>query len=252
MYIKKKSGFDPRLGKRRDMSRSVLPSTRRRAAAKDLAGVRRSHRREVRKQLRTFVDPMRVDDLEFHDLSDYHRYPTRATREVVFARRNADKVAPLMRWAVGSTRSIRHEDRLSHLAAILPANLIGRHAMTHLDWMQELNPIKKWSIFWFSPREARDPNELREAIESVMDAGYHRAFNAFVKGGVSSEVMGEEPVQACRLLLGLHDIESFVAVVMAPASARQRDQSPALSSCVTALRHLGYLSGLEWGPVNPS
>jgi hypothetical protein len=124
--------------KRRDMARSVLPSTHRRQSAAALERIRRHHRRAVRQQFGRIHGPLVRDLVAEFDLGDGEVFPTHLIREQVFERRSYDKVAPLIRWAVASTSHFRPEDRLSHVAAMLPANLIGRHAVSHLLWAGDL------------------------------------------------------------------------------------------------------------------
>ena len=70
--------------KRRQMARSILPSTSRRGSAEDLARVRRGHRRRINQELHHLAPPgARVDDhlLGLIDAGpDLRRYPTAEIR----------------------------------------------------------------------------------------------------------------------------------------------------------------------------
>lgn len=142
---------DPARAKHRDMSRSILPSTRRLQAAQDLAIVRRSGRRAGARCMARLIGlntSQLLDELDRFDFDQLELRQTRDVRDVVRERRYADKVGPLMRWAIGTTKGVRPEDRLSRLATTLPQNLIGAHAMSHLEIRREFNPaigrVKNW------------------------------------------------------------------------------------------------------------
>lgn len=121
--------------KTRDMARSVLPSNARKGARKDRAvihGRERAHERQILHDLRRGVDPDGYGDL---GVSDRHR---RDVTEMVWDRRAADKVGPLLRWA---GRTVERDPKLAaasaqgreaHFRALLPPGLIGDHAVTHL------------------------------------------------------------------------------------------------------------------------
>jgi len=125
------------------MPRSVLPSKSRRNAAAGLALVKRSARRAAGQRLGR-LDGLGASDLnrelEELDLECIELRQAREVRYKVRARRDADKLAPLIRWAVTSTRDMRPIDRLPYLASVLPQNLIGAHALSHLRWEKKLNP----------------------------------------------------------------------------------------------------------------
>jgi hypothetical protein len=121
--------------KRRQMARSILPSTARRSARAELAHLRRSHRRATRATLTTLVPPgTRVAEavLSFLDDAQLPRYPTIEIGEVVGERRGADKLGHFIRWATAVTVDVRPADRLSRMRALLPDGLIGAHALSHL------------------------------------------------------------------------------------------------------------------------
>ena len=69
-------------------------------------------------------------------------------RERVIERRYGDKGSPLVRWAIASTWHIRLEGRVSHVAAGLPAGIIGDHARSHLEWSDDLVPDGAHRSMW--------------------------------------------------------------------------------------------------------
>jgi hypothetical protein len=199
---------DPVRAKQRDMSRSVLPSKGRIEAAKDLASVRRSVRRVGALRMARLVGLNPVQLLDELDAMDFNQLERRQTRDVGFVvqdRRYADKVAPLMRWAVASTKNVRPEDRLSKLARSLPKNLIGAHAMLHLEIVEELNPIwprPRWSFHRTVP-DLGEGERLRSGLHVVLESGLHRDFNRLLAAHADG-------ARICRPLEGSQDIEAFI------------------------------------------
>src|SRR5579884_1193576 len=163
--------------KRRDMARSVLPSRARARARAALAGVRRHHRRAVARELYRLRGPLDDASVVEFDLGVHERYPDHLVRDEVRARRDADKVAPLVRWAVVSTARLRLEDRLSHLAAMLPADLIGAHALSHLGDRSELTPDGPHRFWWHGRRGGNDADPVHieaETMATVLTAALER------------------------------------------------------------------------------
>ena len=199
--------------KRRQMARSILPSTSRRAAAEELARVRRGHRRRINQELHHLAPPgCRVDDdlLGHIDTGpDLKRYPTAEIREVMWERRGADKVNHFLRWAVVVSAHQPLEARLDHLRGLLPPGLIGRHALSHAEFHPDIGTDRCW---WWPPRRpepSRDErHQLASMLTEVLEApGEHAAFNRAMKRGS----LGHDGVPLPpRLLLGLHDVEPFL------------------------------------------
>jgi len=91
--------------KTRDMARSVLPSTARRGARKEKAIIRgkdRAHLRAALHEIATLDDP---DDFEGDTDRPFRR---RDLEEMVYERRVADKVGPLVQWAL---RTVEADER---------------------------------------------------------------------------------------------------------------------------------------------
>lgn len=136
-----------------EMARSVLPSTSRKHARDSLAAARRSGRRAVATDLRRYLGAADGAVDRYHDDGlDVTRYPSAAIKEVVCDRRDADKLGSFQRWAVESTRDLPVEDRLAALRDILPDNLIGRHALSHLRGMREFRWMDHEFWFWHGQR----------------------------------------------------------------------------------------------------
>src|SRR5262249_8062663 len=122
--------------KRRDIARSVLPSTNRQRARRELAVAKRRARRLVRKDLAGLTRvPGAADVVDAYDEARFDPLATaaRSVRYAVADRRLDDKLGPLERWARAITRDVPLEDRLDAVRRVLDDNLIGRHALSHLE-----------------------------------------------------------------------------------------------------------------------
>ena len=113
-----------------DIARSVLPSTL------SVGHHRRLIRKAERARARASLHTTDVDDGVFSDRVD--RASRRDIREMVQDRRDGDHSSQLIRWARHHTNHdhnlihATHQDRLQHFASVLPNNLAGRHALTHI------------------------------------------------------------------------------------------------------------------------
>jgi hypothetical protein len=194
------------IDKRRDMARSVLPSTHRRHSAVVLDRIRRHHRRTVRQQLGRLNGPLDPGVVDAFDLGDDERFPNHLIHERVLERRSYDKVAPLIRWAVASTRTIRREDRLSHMAALLPANVIGHHALSHLNFVDEI-AVDRHDRWHYPPVRQRHPLDDRDTLcgllRRLIEYGEHGTLNSLLKATGS-----------LRPVLDHHDVDAFVDHVL--------------------------------------
>ena len=158
------------IDKRRDMARSILPSTAGPAYGRGLAAVKRAARRKYRQQL-TYATA--VGELErFLDRLDPDGYPDRLIRELVRGRRAADRLNHFERWAVAVTAGLPVEDRLSTLRALLPSGLIGDHAISHLVHLPQINPHARHWGEWFARAVAARSRELPRR-----PSGSHRVFD---------------------------------------------------------------------------
>lgn len=204
--------------KRRDIIESVLPSTSRRMARESLAAVKRHNRRAIRQAYQKYRwdDP---DDVEF----DFNQTCDREVREIMWTRRDGDKLGTLRRWAPKATKDIRPMDRESWLFSVFPDNTIGRHAAGHAkDYVDDDDPYS-WKN-WKETRAAREKAARAEMVAVIMEhmefGGFHTRFNLALKG--ASHRIAAEGVYRWRtqcpttcehvvpLLLGIHDIEDFV------------------------------------------
>lgn len=138
--------------KRRNMIRSVLPSSRYTSARADKRAVNRALRRTVNRA----VDVLDWDDDLGWDLADCsysaiavaEGWYRRDMHEIVWERRQGDKAAALERWAPHQVAHLPVEDRLSRMAAMLPDSTVGRHALDHLRFLPEFGaePRRWWDL----------------------------------------------------------------------------------------------------------
>lgn len=136
--------------KKRNMARSILPSTARKGAREDLAQAKRSARSKVNQSLSRFKGYAdEVVDLYDEDSDDLEFYPDHRISEIMWERRASDKVGPVQRWAVAITKDIRKQDRLSYMMSLMPDNTIGRHACDHVAWMEEFDVEHDPRLHWY-------------------------------------------------------------------------------------------------------
>ncbi len=233
----------------RQMSRSILPSTKRKVARKNLTAVKRKNRRTINQRL------ARAYDMEFD--GDITYYPIRDIREVMFERRAADKLNHYMRWAVERTRNLPDpETRLGYMKALLPQGLIGDHALSHLRFLDEFdtNPVLDFryysSSFYdadgrrFSNAERKEKNRLAseevlegmmEKIRTIVAKGNHRELNSRIRRAHSPyHTTHRWQARECvdcerpRYLLGLHDVEAFARHLRRTRHSEWRDTLDAL------------------------
>lgn len=202
--------------KRRDMCRSILPSTGR-AWARDAANtVRRKHRRGIRQDLHLvaqFEDPdvFEVDLRRDTNRVDGGYYGS--IRVVVLERREADKVGPLMRWARETLKTLPGTDidRYMWFKAILPDNTIGRHALSHLRPLFVL-PGDEYRGYWWLARRAEYWAALAQGREARLVA-----FTGLVRTVVEDR-LGDlnDALKAHGYFpcYGLHDVDRFAASII--------------------------------------
>ncbi len=202
--------------KARDMARSLLPSTRRKAARKHRTGVHREARRTARLEVARFErDPEAFDGAPGPEGA-----PEQEIRYMVQQRRWGDKVHPFIRWATAITRELPRESRLSHVQGLLPRGVIGEHALKHLEGAEAFeDPIERewWELHWGQRRPQwrwMDRGEQAELLRAVLKApGGHRAFNRWLQARHVTQYHPQGvpvgPTRA-RPLRGLHDVLPFL------------------------------------------
>lgn len=168
-----------------DIIWSVLPSSARHGVRATRRLIHRAERRTVRDRLRAGDDVVVLD--------------TRgAISEMVWDRRAADKVAPLVRWALHHVRAdpvlrdASTAERLDHFRRLLPDTTIGRHALSHIAWPLERLEHQHRP----QPRRWRAPS-IAPTVRALYETGYHGELNKRLK------------IRLLPTLAGIHDIDRF-------------------------------------------
>lgn len=212
--------------KKRDMARSILPSTKRNGQ-EDRRRVHKSARTHERALMGFAEDEWRdeeADDLTPPDFAGVERKRVHDTKNMVDMRRYKDKVGPFSRWAERVTQDIPQENRLSYLRSLVPDTLIGEHAVSHVrrnehfrDPAESANNHRHYP----SPKE-QEQTERDRLVEQVRAClpkyGEHARLNRalkqahqtrflyFADAPFSEQVGPKSP----RTLQGVHDVEAFV------------------------------------------
>lgn len=202
--------------KPRDLARSALASTSRRNVRELRAIAHGNERARVRArlhELRSHLDPDDYDgDLRYRALGDLD--------QMIGARRAHDKLGPLFRWAQAhmdhdpGLAEATPNDKVHHFTKLLPNDLSGRHALSHLRW--ELGAEHSWflSLPLAGPPAPSEP--LDAEVAAIVAAGLHGELNrrirvaaamGIVGGGVDAADAG--PVPPRRFLAGGDDIVAF-------------------------------------------
>jgi hypothetical protein len=200
--------------KRREIARSVLPSTRRQSARDDLASLRRRNRRTIRRDLNVIARPARaeavVDDFDGTP-ADLRCYPDSDIRYAVERRRDGDKLGPLFRWARATTRHLPIDERLEAVRRLFDDNLIGRHALSHLEQDRDFRVVHEHERHWWFDRDRTGRSRSADAATSVraiaagaLEYGDHAALNRWMKSSPTDK-------DAVRLLGGAHDVDAFAS-----------------------------------------
>lgn len=209
--------------KHKDMIESVLPSRARKAARQD----RRLLHHQARARQRTALAVVAAgQDDEGVDFREGRRKS--ALKSFVRDRRDADNVGALTRWAAATVRadpalrSAPVREQVAYFAAILPAGLIGRHAVSHIEAALEFGGRSSfWPGYrarldaWHAEREAG----LRAALRQILAEGRHGELNRALRRAHAASLAAwprrEAATLPLRLLLGAHDIDAFSAYAAA-------------------------------------
>ncbi|QSQ12696.1 hypothetical protein [Myxococcus landrumensis] len=209
--------------KSREMARSLLPSTRRKKVRSARTFVSRTTRRASKTRIAQLLrDPEFADDC-----AELDEDSTSDMRGVVWYRRQADKVNPFIRWARSRTQDQPRELRVGLMRGALPAGVIGSHALSHLRGDKhfmtatELASREAWraSVRRSLTQERGLQAQLLRTLLLLPDG--QKTFNTYLKQSCAESWSrklgrdGEEHVVlhgsgALRLLLGMHDVLSFL------------------------------------------
>jgi hypothetical protein len=235
--------------KKRDMMRSILPSTRRKGARDDLAHIRRNNRHHINQHLAEFRGPS-SGAIEHYEYGDYdlNHYPDGEIKWAVWERRAADKVAPIIRWAQQITKDLPQKERMDYMRSILPDTTIGRHALQHIESAPGMEDPDDHRYYWrrsLSERLYGEEKWVRDAmaaefaqrLQNVIERGLVKRFNESGAAHASQRQVVKENfedrtwlertygersywdpkrkeryiwVYVRRPLLGMHDIDDFL------------------------------------------
>lgn len=150
--------------KRRDMCRSILPSTAPKSARESKQNANRRLRRNTANIIASYDwngDPDEYDTF-YNDLAALEFSVSEEIKEMVSERRGHDKVAPIMKWAEKITDHLDDpEDRRAHMWQIVPDNLIGRHAMSHIEYQDKFYVADEYNNGYVPGEYARRQAEAR-------------------------------------------------------------------------------------------
>lgn len=215
----------------RTMGRSILPSTRAKGARDDKRNVKKRERQRVRTALHDVTDIESALDSD----RDWDHTEDVRIREVMWDRRNGDKLGHFLHWAERITTHLDDEqDKYWYVAGLMPDTLPGRHALTHLPW-DKYHDRFSYRYRWlnrsqdYTHRRAQHYCAMHAALYKVIEAGCLTPFNRTIKRvwqtpystaphyrtfwrqhESKSEFYRCEQCNKPRLLLGVHDIDGFL------------------------------------------
>lgn len=131
----------------RQMQRSILPSTARKAARDNKRALVHRNRRGSSHVLTKYKGPAShvLDICDDGEVLTYWETPNRHDYgEMIYERRSHDKLAHFEMWAYERTKHLRLEDRYSKISGLLPNGLIGDHALSHLEFLQPPHAAEYW------------------------------------------------------------------------------------------------------------
>lgn len=220
--------------KLKDISRSVLPATRRaaRKAKKELVTTRRQNRRKVNEdlnQIRSYEDAM---DNE----RELTYYPNAKINELVTERQLADNLGAIYSWAEHllktKFRYLNNEQKYFAFKAMLPDSLQGRHALGHIR--DKFFPSDTRFYFdsdkWHKEYEARvaaTRKTLEDNLRKIINTGQDKKYNRILKETVSlygcryvyqrgAVSYRWDTCKDCkyRTFEGLHQLDEFIDYLM--------------------------------------
>ncbi|MBL7487222.1 hypothetical protein I6A60_08795 [Frankia sp. AgB1.9] len=225
----------------KDMAESVLPSTARTYAREQRRRVHRRQRTRQRDLLviarRTAFDGALTSELADVAETDFEadfeeRRRAQDIAQLVWARRAADKTGPLTRWAgaqVDRDASLREappSEQVAHFARLVPDNLIGRHALQHIESDLE---YRARQAEWLRRKAARAEakvdalrNQVVRDAGTILRVGRHREVNAALRAGYRARATAATDgtivfPRPARFLHGGHDVTEFAQVVVGHA-----------------------------------
>lgn len=200
----------------KDMSRSVLPSTSRKAARDNR---RMIHKRQRARELAAIV-AYRQDSDPGSVTPDVHGTYGPDITDMVWDRRSKDKVGPLIRWAEATIaadpvlRSAPPAEQVAYFARLMPDSTIGRHAVQHIEQALAWHERCARSTASGPTCPGRDVAEMERQLGLILEAGLHATLNIALRRLADTQVVRpRETPMPRRLLLGSHDIKAFITTM---------------------------------------
>lgn len=185
-----------RKDKARDIARGVLPSTARKGARDNKRNFHAKHRHAQRQANhaieRTLAtvsdhgtvvhDPELYDDFEDREIFDGYHASTKdeglgwddlsASGEIIYSRRAADKLGPLISWARATEKRLMAgwdvADKVAYFKAVLPDTLQGRHALGHVKSALDLDDDEFGFRFYRNRPEPISLDVFRGAVAKCL------------------------------------------------------------------------------------
>jgi hypothetical protein len=160
------------------MARSILPSKARKTARQDKQNLNQRNRVDIHRKLAPYKGPASdvIDSFEDDEVivdqwvspKDYPKYD-----DIVYNRRNADKLNHFMRWAACIVKDMEPQEAWDYLKTIVPAGLIGNHALTHLEFEHDPQMAVRWAAYTYEPRPEHVHNQK---VNAELAAGLREIF----------------------------------------------------------------------------
>jgi len=199
------------------MSRSVLPSTGRKAARHTRRLIHKSQRTRELTALAEYQKAPDPDDAT----PDFRGKATPQISQMVRYRRARDKIGPLVRWAQATIaadpklRSASRTEQVAYFARLLPPTLIGEHAVRHIEWALE---SRDWRTSGNSATRVASARSARAAeverqVHQILAAGLHGILNLELRHAAERQAGWPPSARPMprRPLLGAHDAQAFAS-----------------------------------------
>lgn len=148
----------------RTMARSILPATNRKSARQTATSIKRKNRRITRQALhdwKSYIDPYEYEGHVYDygdDAAVNDGWEAASIKAAMWERRRHDKLSHFIHWAISYTSSVTDpEDRYNMMKRCLPDGLVGRHALSHLQFQEEFAFDPTWSWHNARSRAVVDP-----------------------------------------------------------------------------------------------
>lgn len=192
-----------RKDKARDIARGVLPSTARKGARDKKREFHASHRgaqrqavHRIERSLATISDrgtivhdPDLYDDFEERYVIDGYSASTKKegvgwddlgpNGEIIYDRRAADKLGPLIHWAEATERTKMIDwddaDKIAYFKAILPDSLQGRHALGHVKQALRLDDDEFGLRFYRNSSKPLTRDDIYNSLTKILANAKARA-----------------------------------------------------------------------------